>query len=679
MSSITVRPASGARVSRRRRERPIVVCQECHRRKLKCNKQQPCDRCSKYSPPLKCTYAPDVDRRHRAPSERQHSHSRDEPDKAPSYISGAARLRSPPITPAVVRQSSAVSEPSSEQLILDHVEDIGPTNPQEAYTNNDEEQSEQPLETEQITTRNPSGQRIPKRAWFGRTSNHWLFRRFSRIGKVLAQAGVTRPDGQFATFHDMKTDLVERRNAFAGTPKKLNMSICEEIPEKDVTDLLINRYFDTYGSVFLFLDETSFRGDVEEYWEAPESAAVATCIRILLVISVANGSLHDAHGRLPHARVVAWWHLIQAWQSVALRSDPYGIATLQTCCLVIFMRYMYNLDATASLHSSNALVRNAMVAGLHRDPALADYMPSPKDLKLRQHLWYTILELDLQSSMDEGIQPSLRAEDWDMPLPKDNIDPKEQHTLAEPGDPSAPRNILISSLPARVKTTHFLNGIKSSIRYDEALLLHAELKAVAHPLSFAFTSQDHARNDSFAHGWAALLINRSFFALHLPFALPSSPPFAFSHNLCVATALSILDRLDPPASRDTWSDEDPLVAMMRSSSAVFQMVAFPAVLFVCSLLEGSLGSHQPWTLVSELTDRLVSVIESFLVIAEKRLPLQEYVARAYLIPSMVLARARKAGSGMSREEIAAGDQVIAGEITAKCFNVFRNRPDLPPK
>ncbi|KAF6822091.1 hypothetical protein CMUS01_11229, partial [Colletotrichum musicola] len=217
-----VRPASGARVSRRRRERPIVVCQECHRRKLKCNKQQPCDRCSKHSTPLKCTYAPDIEGRHRVLSENAHSHSRDEPDKAPSYISGAARLGSPPITPAM--------------------ESPGPT--------------------------------------------------------------------------------------------------------------------------------------------------------------------ADAYGSLPHARVMAWWHLIQAWQSVALRSDPYGIATLQTCCLVIFMRHIYNLDATASLHSSNALVRNAMIAGLHRDPALTDYLPSPDDLKLRQHLWYTILELDLQSSMDDGIQPS---------------------------------------------------------------------------------------------------------------------------------------------------------------------------------------------------------------------------------------------------------------------------------
>ncbi|KAF6814089.1 C6 zinc finger domain-containing protein [Colletotrichum plurivorum] len=598
-----VRPASGARMSRRRRERPIVVCQECHRRKLKCNKQQPCDRCSKHSPPLKCTYAPDVDRRHRAPSERAHSHSVDEPDKAPSYISKAAHLGSPPITPAV----------------------------------------------------------------------------FEHISKVLTQAGVTRPDGQFATFHNMKMDLIERRNAFAGAPEELNMSICEEIPERDITDLLVNRYFDTYGSVFLFLDETSFRADAEKYWEALESAAVATCIRILLVISVANGSLHDAHGRLPHSRVVAWWHLIQAWQSVALRSDPYGITTLQTCCLVIFMRHIYNLDATASLHSSNALVRNAMIASLHRDPALTDYLPSPEDLELRQHLWYTILELDLQSSMDDGIQPSLRAEDWDMPLPKEDIDPKQQHTDVEPGDPSTPRNILISSLPARVKIAHYLNGIKSSPRYDEALLLHAELKAVAYPLSFAFTSQDHAQNESFAHGWSALLTNRSFFALHLPFALLGSPPFAFSHNLCVATALSILNRLDPPESQETWSDEDPLVAMMRGSSAIFQMIAFPAILFVCSLLEGNLGSHQPWTLVSELTDRLVSVIESFFVIAEKRLPLQEYVARAYLIPAMVLARARKAGSGMGREEIAVGDEAIARELTARCFNIFRNRPDLPPK
>lgn len=490
----------------------------------------------------------------------------------------------------------------------------------------------------------------------------------------LSQAGFIERDGNFTFYSDVKEQLFRRRLIISEDLEETQRSVFEEVPDKDTANKLIRSYFDTYGSVFLFLDQASFEAEVQQSWASPENVSLAFCIHLLLVIAVGNSTIHSTLGRLPLAKITTWWHLIQAWQNITLRSNPCDIKILQTSCLISLMRQSYSLEASANWPSSGALVRNAMLAGLHRDPSSTGQQFSPDEVKIYQHLWYVILELDLQSSMDEGMQPTLVPGDWDMPLPK--TPSADTETLEGSQNIPLPVSSLISTLPVRVEIAHFLNNAKSSTSYEEALILHQQLGSAAQSL----LSPDfchHPSHTTFMHGLATILCKRSLLALHIPFASLKVPSSAYAHNICTITALSLLDRLNPSSDQNKWPDTDPLTVMMRSSSSIFQTIALQAVLLICVQLESHMVDPQPWTLVTELKDRYGKTFERYLVIAEQRLLTQDFVGKAYMIPAMVLKHMRLATLGKSRDEIAVDDSVIAEEVAKKCFNIFRNRSGLP--
>ncbi|GKT65605.1 c6 zinc finger domain-containing protein [Colletotrichum tofieldiae] len=315
------------------------------------------------------------------------------------------------------------------------------------------------------------------------------------------------------------------------------------------------------------------------------------------------------------------------------------------------------------------------MAGLHRDPSSTGELYAEEHQRQRQELWYTILELDLQSSMDHAMQPGVTLDDWDMPLP--NEFNASDNFEGAPSNGASPRHILVSTLAVRTRIAQFLNSIKCSTDYAEALKLHEELDTLAHTLLHSSPRHSSQCDISFAYGLAAIFCQRSLLALHLPFAILRTPSYAYSYNICMSTAFSVLERLDPPADRNEHQHRDGMVVLMRTSGAIFRTVALQAVLYLCLQMEASLKDHQPWTLVTELRDRFIAIAERYLLIAERRLTTQDFVGKAFIVPAMALAHAKLASSGMSSEDIASCDRVLANELTATCFSLFRSRPDIP--
>ncbi|KAE9567728.1 hypothetical protein CGMCC3_g16116 [Colletotrichum fructicola] len=502
---------------------------------------------------------------------------------------------------------------------------------------------------------------------------HGLLEKLDHILIPLSQAGFIKPDGKFTSYSDLKDQLFRRRFLVSGDSEEAQRSIFDEIPDKEIAIKLVDRYFQTYGSIFRFFNQSNFRAEAEKHWESPESVSLTFCIHLLLVIAIGNASIQPTEDRLPLTRITTWWHLIQAWQSVALRSDPRDITTLQSSFLISLMRQCYGLEALASWPSSGALVRNAMMAGLHRDPSSTGHQLDPEELVMHKNLWYTILELDLQSSMDEGMQPTLTPDDWDMPLPmmvSDHLD------NAGGSQAISAVLVLISTLPVRLQIAHFLNNIKGSVDYNEAFILHEQLSPAAQ-LLLSSDSAHRSTSTAFTHGLPAALCARSLLALHIPFGSLRSPLYTFSHNISMSTAMSLMERLDPPQDKTGWPENDALVTLMRTSSSIFQTIAFQAILFICVQMESYFADPQSWTLVPELKERFAKILGRFIYIAEQRLPTQDFVGKAYMIPAMVLAHMRLANSGMSKDDMAANDAIIAEEVTTTCFSIFRNRPDLP--
>ncbi|KAK1707212.1 hypothetical protein BDP67DRAFT_581903 [Colletotrichum lupini] len=661
---------------RRRRERPMLVCLECHRRKLKCNKQRPCDRCSKNNPPLKCTYVRPVHgsapkRSPREQRQRQQASTDRErgPDvrHTPGYSDDQVDARPESILPAVNRSASA-SE-SRDRSVRDDDADSPTPGAQEGLLDGNADALGM-SENAGAPTVKPS-KLNSRRTWYGRSSNHWLFPKFQHIMALMGRAGFSLPGGQFTTFNELKTSLYQRRTLFLGETQGPQLSMFEEFPPRSTTEFLVQRYFDTFGSVFALLQKPIFQDQVLRFWEKPESVPISDCIQILLVIAIGNGTLDINSGRLPDTKIEGWWHLILAWQSVALRSNPCDVSTLQACCLIDIMRQVYSLDSTATWSSSGMLTRNAMVAGLHRDPSVTGDRLTKDELETQQNLWYTILELDLQSSMNEGVLTTIGPDDWDMSLP---TPPRSGGSVAgaHQGD-SSPVGYLILTLRTRMRIANFLNDIRCSTKYDEASKLQETFEAAAHPL-LADSSPDRG---NFALCFSAILCQRSLLALHLPFGIQRSSILAFSHTLCVSTAISILETIDPPNKLGKAYDVGGLVNMMRTSGSLFRTVALQAVLFLCFQLEVSITDNKPWTLIAELRDRIIDIIDRYALIAERRLATQDFVGKAFIIANMVSAKAKLVRMGHSGAEIDAASPAMAKDIAEVCFAIFRNRPDIP--
>ncbi|KAK2051660.1 hypothetical protein LY76DRAFT_651122 [Colletotrichum caudatum] len=640
MSDIAEKDKSQPR--RRRRERRMLVCLECHRRKLRCDKKQPCNRCTANDTPLNCAYVKpgEVSSHKRFLREtRQASPDGQTPDPNPP--------RSAP-TEGGPGRSSAQAARSGSYLPL------APRPTLESRNSGGSKPSPNAIST--------SRESVPSEDSF----NH--------ITSLTSKAGLALPSGEFKTYGEFRSQLSQRRTVILEDPPESQPSIFDEFPARETADRLVDRYFDTFGAVFLFLHQPTLRAQVEAFWEQSERVPLPECIQILLVIAIANATIGPDGDRLPYSKILSWWHLVLAWQNVALRSSPDDLLTLQTGCLVDLMRQAYSLDVKSGWPASGLLVRNAMMAGLHRDPALTGQRHAKEQERLRQELWYTILELDLQHSMDRAMQPAVGLDDWDMPLPNEFGSSHDADEGASKG--ASPRRILISTLAVRTRIALFLNNLKRSTDYAEASGLHEEFYAMANTLLNPPPIRDTQCDLGFAHGLSTVLCQRSLLALHIPFAVLRSPSYAYSYNVCLSAAFSVLERIDPPSSPNQNRHHDGMVVLMRTSGSVFRTVALQAMLYLCLQAEASLKDRQPWTLATELRDRFIAVAERYVAIAERRLTTQDFAGKAFIVPAMSLAHAKLASSGMSPEDIAACDRVLADELTATCFSLFRSRPDL---
>ncbi|KAK1997556.1 hypothetical protein LX36DRAFT_749644 [Colletotrichum falcatum] len=650
---------------RRRRERRMLVCLECHRRKLKCDKKRPCNRCVASETPLKCTYVKPGEapiRKDLPRGARRASADGRTPDRNPP---GSAPPGSAP-RPAVESRTSGDSEasPAAIPTTLDGVQT--------------EDSASRPASESATRAEAP-----PAKSTAGPNSEAKC--QFTRIRSLTSTAGVALPGGEFKTFNEFRSQLSQRRTLVLEDSPESQASIFDEFPAREVADRLMDRYFDTFGAVFVLLHQPALRAQAEAFWEQPARVPLSSCIQMLLVIALGNATVGPDGGRLPHSKILGWWHLVLAWQNVSLRSCPDDVATLQTGCLVDLMRQAYSLDVKSGWPASGLLVRNAMTAGLHRDPALTggQTRAAEEQQRQRRELWYAVLELDLQNSMDRAMLPAVGLDDWDSPLPGDPGSGDD----ADGGGPkaaSSPRQVLISTLAVRTRIARFLNGLKCSTDYAEASGLHAELDALAGTL----LNSSPARDLGFAHGFSTLLCQRSLLALHIPFAVLRTPSYVYSYNVCLGTAFSVLERVDPPpppppppADADRHhrhrDGDDGMVVLMRTSGCIFRTVALQAMLYLCLQMEAALGDHRPWTLAAELRDRFVAVAERYVAIAERRLSTQDFAGKAFIVPAMALAHAKLAASGMGPEDVAACDRVLADELTAACFSLFRSRPEFP--
>ncbi|KAF5623052.1 hypothetical protein F52700_10365 [Fusarium sp. NRRL 52700] len=205
----------------------------------------------------------------------------------------------------------------------------------------------------------------------------------------------------------------------------LENTLRQLIPTKSITDVLVQTYIEKYEIIHRILHIPTFIRKYKGYWIDQSSTPVCFLVQMLLVAAAAANCHPEfcidvfSH-KTTHDHVVAWVEASEAWLMHPMNQAPHSWDLLANHCLLLVAKRANFIKEGSLWTSAGTLVRWAMAAGYHHEVISANKMP-PFRREMRRRLWATIVELDLQASIERGMPPSVRTGDFNIKPPL-NID-----------------------------------------------------------------------------------------------------------------------------------------------------------------------------------------------------------------------------------------------------------------
>ncbi|KAG9258409.1 uncharacterized protein F5Z01DRAFT_195954 [Emericellopsis atlantica] len=214
------------------------------------------------------------------------------------------------------------------------------------------------------------------------------------------------------------------------------------LPPRAACDVLVKAYFRNFEQVFRILHLPSFLREYERFWRQPSPSMsietdepLACKIAVILALgSIVVLTLNGAFGpTIPgpaeeraylEKQAGVWISYGKQWLTrrmpTAQRTD---VHIAQILCLLGLVRHVHSEDAASSgilvQPGDYCLARVGMQMGLHRDPLVRSPEMTRHEVELRRRLWATMVELSLQRSLDEGLPAPLAPESYDCQPPSD--------------------------------------------------------------------------------------------------------------------------------------------------------------------------------------------------------------------------------------------------------------------
>lgn len=363
--------------------------------------------------------------------------------------------------------------------------------------------------------------------------------------------------------------------------------------------------------------------------------------------------------------VSSWLHAVQHWLDAAIEKSKSIFDALQVHCLLLLARQASSINSNLIWISSGALVRTAMVMGLHRDPNAFPAM-SPFHAEMRRRLWATITEIDIQASLDAGKLPSVSPGDCDCGAPSNINDEDMSETdvaLPEPKPPntftrSSFQTVLCKSLAARIEVVRLSNSLATKTSFQELLKLSTEINKELQNLPSFFTSAQKTASTAtqkaeFPAVLLDLLIRRFLLVIHRQVAIMGAydPKYHFSRIICLGSSLEILSYFGLSVD-DTDRQTDKTFRIQTYCGGMFHNDFFHAAITVClellmrmvdlDVLGCSLQDQAIHTAMGNAnrlqTERLIAVIERALNVIKHWVSEEDgNYDKRYLLLSMALS------------------------------------------
>lgn len=334
-------------------------------------------------------------------------------------------------------------------------------------------------------------------------------------------------------------------------PCWLPAQLHDSIPSTAVVDELIRLYFTTFESCYRILHYPSFQADYESYLHQPLENE--SFFPVLLLVISAAGVLHsDADVRREITiKVPAWIYICQGWLSAPLEKDRLTLRGIQISCLLLLVRQVNRIGADIVWISTGSLLRMAMQMGLHQDPMSLKRDMDLRQVELRRRLWFTILEMNVQATLDSGMSPMITDRDWTTQPPSDlsdaDLEPEENRRQWEDNPAASARalfqHVLAQSITLRLEVARVINSLQEEPSYDEVLLLSSKLKTTFHQAAVVLEGGGASLctltwSNQFAFHFCAHLLRRFLLCLHFPYALKAKQIPTYAHSQKVSLDIS---------------------------------------------------------------------------------------------------------------------------------------------
>ncbi|PVI00613.1 hypothetical protein DM02DRAFT_562708 [Periconia macrospinosa] len=518
----------------RRRDKPILSCSLCRRRKLKCDRQQPCKACVGRGLSLSCTYTRFTPKPSATADSSASTNVYDRIDQLEKLVttlmeanrngSPNSSLALPPTTPS--GSTRITDEPT-------HV-DI-PIAPDKVELHNDE-------------TRYAN-------------SGHWtsVLDGIAELKAQLDDIPIAAQD------HSRIEGDDEPELLFGGRCNATREEILVGLPSKTEGDQLVESFFARVEITSLIIHRPTFLREYEKFWEQPEETPIMWIGLLWALFTVStyfNTIVTEYHAGVTvpsemkgstarvdfyRQRVVQCLHLANY-----PKCPPH---TLEAMLLYFMIQYLRSRDVQFEQWLSvGIIVRTAFRMGYHRDPSRFPNI-SPFNAEMRRRLWILVVQIDLMTSVAVGlpimIQPSLP--DVREPRNIDEQDLYEEMTELPPERPESETSLMLYCV-ARNRLLRVLAKIQDHANaseqhgYREALELDADLRTTyaAVPESmkcYQARNFDVASDIAMRRLFLGITYLKSLIMIHRPFMLlgREDSRYEYSRMMCLDAAIEILD------------------------------------------------------------------------------------------------------------------------------------------
>ena len=331
------------------------------------------------------------------------------------------------------------------------------------------------------------------------------------------------------------------------------------LSSQEATDQLVQLYLDNYETTHRILHVPTFRAEYRDFWNAPQDARpafVAILLAILSVVCCIPGRACFDHAGCScknRETAILWIQTCDSW--IDLQSHKHTtIEVFQLQCLSLLAKRANSFKLKRQWAFAGDLQRTAMAVGLHLEPILHGDKINVYEREMRARLWATIVELELQASIDRGMPVAFGDKQYTARVPL-NIDDEDFRELSKQMPMTKPssqftrtafQHISRSSLPLRIELTSLVNSPGYHLRYEDVLQYDRRIMEFLDALPDWSKDGAHvaqiSRLSRLPQAFMSFQLHRFLLLLHRPFAQRGQQNCRFSHSqlACVNAATSIL-------------------------------------------------------------------------------------------------------------------------------------------